>query len=185
LRVYLLSPPSPLRLEGGTKPDEAKFLSMLRSLSVLVSLHFDGTVVDLYQLALLGEMVTLWSFSFSSDLSPSGKFMIDGILNTIRCSALESLTISDLYSMDIVQPMELLSTQALPMPPLRSVKLSRFECAKFVEHFDFTHLLALDIISLRNCKSPMALLRFLLPSRGNKTVTCGLYSGSSRPVTLT
>ena len=138
---------------------------MLRSLSVLVSLHFDGTVVDLYQLALLGqdvEMVTLW---FSSDLSPSGKFMIDGILNTICCSALESLTISDLYSMDIVQPMELLSTQALPMPPLRSVKLSRFECAKFVEHFDFTHLLALDIISLRNCKSPMALLRFLLPSR--------------------
>jgi hypothetical protein len=163
--------------EGSKQMNGAKFLSMLRFAPNLVSLHFDGTVVDpkdLYKLALLGQgidIATLRSFSFSADASP--KYCIDGILNTIRCPSLESLTISNLDFLGGVQPMELSFTMGLPTPPfptLQSFKLSGIECAEFAEHFDFTHLPALDIISLTDSESPMALLCSLLPFRGSNSV---------------
>ena len=151
-------------------------LSILQSSPVLVSLHFEGTVVDLedlYQLYLMGgyiDIQTLRSFSFSASASP--KYCIDGILNAIRCPALESLTISKPNVRDGVQPLELPSTQAFPMPPfpmLRSLKLSWIQCAQFAEHFDLTHLPALDTISLTNCESPMAVLHLLLPQGINNS----------------
>jgi hypothetical protein len=163
-----------LRLEEATEQiDGEDLLSILESSPVLVSLHFQGTVADptdLYQLAWMGAYInipTLRSFSFSADASP--KYCIDGILNAIRCPALESLTISNLDAWGGVQPPELPSTQALPMPPfpmLRSLELSGIQCAQFAEHFDLTHLPALDTTSLTNCESPMAVLHLLLPIQG-------------------
>lgn len=157
-------------------------LSILQCSPVLVSLHFEGTVVDLEDLfwqSLLGahiEIQTLRCFSFSA--SPSPKYFIDGILNAIRCPALESLTISNLNSWGGVQPSELPSTQALPMPPfpmppfpmLRYLKLSWIQCAQFAEYFDLTHLPLLDTISLTNCKLPIAVLHLLLPIQGRDDV---------------
>jgi hypothetical protein len=167
-----------LRLEEATEQiDGEDLLSILESSPVLVSLHFQGTVADptdLYQLAWMGAYInipTLRSFSFSADASP--KYCIDGILNAIRCPALELLTISNLNSWGGVQPSELPSTQALPMPPfpmLRYLKLSWIQWAQFAEHFDLTHLPLLDTISLTNCKLPMGVLHLLLPIQGRENV---------------
>jgi hypothetical protein len=146
-------------------------------LRAIVSLEFDGTVVrpgDLYELAVLGEgieIATLRCFLFSADASP--KYVVDGILNTIRGPGLKSLTISNLDGFGGAQLMEMSSTEPLPVPPflnLRSLKLSGINCVEFAENFDFTHLPALDTISLSRSKSPMALLRFLLLFKGRDTV---------------
>ena len=169
--------------EGAEQMDAEEFLFMLRSLQAIVSLEFDGTVVrpeDLYELAVLGEGIkieTLRCFSFSADASP--KYVVDGILNTIQGPGLESLTISNLDGFGGAQPMQMSSTEPLPVPPffnLRSLKLSGINCIEFVENFDFTHLPALNTISLSRSKSPMALLRFLLLFNGRDTVWPALHA---------
>lgn len=143
-------------------------LQVLRSLSALVFLNLDGVFVDLYDLhqqSLQGkhvEIATLRSLSFSANAF--SKYCIQSVLSTIRCPALESLTISGFDAWDNLSP-----TQHLPIPPLpalRSIKLYRINCNQFVTNFDFTHLPALESISLRECTFPIALIRTLLPSQG-------------------
>ncbi|KIM72531.1 hypothetical protein PILCRDRAFT_16043 [Piloderma croceum F 1598] len=119
-----------LRLEEATEQIDGKdLLSILESSPVLVSLHFRGTVAeptDLYHLAWMRvyiDIQTLHFFSFSADASP--KYCIDGIFNAICCPALESLTISNLDTWGGVQPLELPSMQALPMPSVFHVCASR------------------------------------------------------------
>jgi hypothetical protein len=134
-----------------------EFLNMLRSMLTLESLHLEGEVVEVYDLyshGLVGEYVeipTIRSFSFSAIASP--KYFIETILNTIRCPAVESMTISSL--------------QALPLPSfplLRSLELYGMSCGKFSKNFNFIHHSPLQTISLLLCSFPMTLLRPLLPS---------------------
>jgi hypothetical protein len=55
---------------------------------------------------------------------------------------------------------------ALPAyPELHFMNLKGVECDQFVANFDFTHLPALETISLVGCTSPTAFLRLLLPSQ--------------------
>jgi len=147
-----------------------EFLNMLRSMP-LKSLHLEGEVVEVYELyshSLKGEYVeipTLRSFSFSAIASP--KYFIETILNTIRCPAVESMTISglDLDPDDLIQP--LLQPRALPLPSfplLRSMELYGMSCSKFAKNFNFIHHSPLQTISLLLCSFPIALLRPLLPS---------------------
>ncbi|KIM89645.1 hypothetical protein PILCRDRAFT_1976 [Piloderma croceum F 1598] len=179
--TFLCLPPlssvTSLHLEEATEQiDGEDLLSILESSLVLVSLHFQGTVAEptnLHQLAWMGAYIdipTLCSFSFSADASP--KYCIDGILNAIHCPALESLTISNLNAWGSVQLLELPSMQALPMPPfpiLRSLELSGIQCTQFAEHFNLTHLPALNTISLTNFESSMAVLHLLLPQGINNS----------------
>ena len=146
-------------------------MDIIRASPALISLHLSGQVInlgDLYQLALQGEhvnMATLRHFSFFAN--PSPKYGIESVLNTIRCPALESLTISKFdgwYAVDHIS-----SPQTLPLPPfpfLRSLELCRCFGSEFVNPFDFTHFPALDTISLTGCTDPMSLLHVMLPTQG-------------------
>jgi hypothetical protein len=145
-----------------------EFLDVIRASPALVSLHLEGQVLhlgDLYQLALQGEHVeiaTLRHFSFFANPWPDHG--IKCILNTIRCPALESLTISKFdgwYTVDDIPSSQTLSLP--PFPKLRSLELWRFFCSKFVRYF--ARLPALDTISLMQC-SPTNLLHLILPSEG-------------------
>jgi len=149
-------------------------LQVLRSSSALVFLNLKGAFVDLHglhQQSLQGEHVeiaTLRSLSFSAN--PSINYSVESVLNTIRCPALESLTISGVEVWDNgLSSMQALLTQPSPIPPLPAlhfIKLCDIDCDQFVTNFDFTHLPALESISIRGCTSPMALLCTLLPSQG-------------------
>jgi hypothetical protein len=119
----------------------AEFLRMLGNLLTLASLNLDGIVVDpydLYAMALQGnyvEIATLRFFSFSADASP--KYYIETILNTIRCPAIESMTISTLELDDEYAPARP-GMQAFPLPHfplLRSIKLNGLGCSKFANFF--------------------------------------------------
>ena len=146
-------------------------MDIIRASPALVSLHLSGQVINLgnlYQLALQGEHVdipTLRHFSFFANSSP--KYGIESVLNTIRCPALESLTISSFdgwYAVD-----DIISPQTLPLPLfpfLRFLELGRCYTPGFVNAFNFTHLPALDTISLNGCTGPMWLLRVMLPTQG-------------------
>src|ERR1700683_690325 len=98
-------------------------------------------------------------------------YSVESVLNTIRCPALESLTISGVEVLDNgLSSTQALLTQPSPIPPLpalRSIQLCDIDCDQFVTNFDFTHLPALESISIRGCTSPMALLRTFLPSQGS------------------
>lgn len=148
-----------------------ELMNIIRASPALISLHLSGQVInlgDLYQLALQGEHVdipTLRHFSFFAN--PSPKYGIESVLNTIRCPALESLTISSFngwYAVD-----DIFSPQTLPLPLfpfLRSLELRRCYAFEFVNAFNFTHLPALDTISLNGCTNPMGLLHVMLPTQG-------------------
>lgn len=161
--VTFLRLDQPANIMRGTE-----FLCILQALPTLVSLHLKGEVVypsDLYWVALQGgyvEIPTLRFLSFSTN--GSTKHSVDSILYTVRCPALQSLTISNLKTWYNLPS----STEKLPLPPfyaLRSIKLDRVECSEFIQHIDFTHLSALETISLTECTSIMALLRYLIPSQ--------------------
>jgi hypothetical protein len=148
----------------------AEFLQVLKNLRTLASLHLDGIVVDLFDLYLLAiqgiyvEISTLRFFSFSANASP--KHCIESILNTIRCPAIESMTISGL---EHVHSSARSRMHALPLPPfplLRTMELNGINCSKFAKNFDFSHIFALHTISLTECTSPMALLNLLFPISG-------------------
>ena len=139
-----------------------KFLDILQSLVTLTYLDLEGGVVSLEDLQLLGmegknvEIATLRSLSFAATASP--QYCIGSILDTIRCPAVESMSISQLASWDV--PEESPSTYTPPLPPitrLRFLKLIRIECHKLARHFNFSSLPALHTIVLHNCPSPMAL----------------------------
>jgi hypothetical protein len=166
-----LSSVSTLRLGAG--PDKMsgdEFLDILRSFVTLASLDLDGGVVDLKDLHLLGmrgenvEIATLRSLSFTAKASP--RCCIGGILDTIRCPAVESVSISQLASWE-ESPFAYTLPPLPPFTRLRSLELIRIECHKLARHFNFSSLPALHTIVLRNCPSPMALLRLLLPSADN------------------
>jgi hypothetical protein len=55
-------------------------------------------------------------------------------------------------------------------PALRTLELRGIDCEKFTENFDFSHLPALDTISLIRCESPIALLRILIPPVGDNSI---------------
>jgi hypothetical protein len=148
----------------------AEFLQMLKNLQTLASLHLDGIVVDPYDLYLLAvqgifvEISTLRFLSFSANASP--KYCIESILNTIRCPAIESMTISGLED---VYSFARSGMHPLPLPPfpsLRTMELNQISCSKLANNFDFSHFFALHTISLTDCTSVMALLRLLLPTSG-------------------
>jgi len=152
-----------------------RFLDLLRSSPVLVSLHLDGAIVDethLYQLTLQEQKVEIPSLRyFSFTAVASLKYYPESLLNTIRCPNLELLTISAhswwggvgmrLGDISFAQPLSLASYTML-----HTIELPGINCAEFVEYFDVIELLALDTISLIDCTSLMALLRILLPSEG-------------------
>jgi hypothetical protein len=59
--------------------------------------------------------------------------------------------------------------QPLPLPPfplLQSLELNEIGCGKFANNFDLSYISALHTISLKDCISPVALLRLLLPILG-------------------
>jgi hypothetical protein len=168
-----LSSITTLRLaKSGTDPmTGGEFLNMLRSMLTLESLHLEGEVFEVYELyshGLAGEYVeipTVHSFSFSAIASP--KYFIETILNTIRCPAIESMTISAHESDRLIHPFEPSSLQALPLPSfplLRSMELHGMSCGKFSKNFNFFHHSPLQTISLLLCSFPMSFLRPLLPS---------------------
>ncbi|KIM80142.1 hypothetical protein PILCRDRAFT_9710 [Piloderma croceum F 1598] len=144
-----------------------EFMDIIRASPALVSLHLSGQVInlgDLYQLALQREHVdiaTLRHFSFFAN--PELKYGIESVLNTIRCPALESLTISNFdgwYAVDDIS-----SPQTLPLPLfpfLRSLELCRCFGSDFGNAFDLTHLPALNTISLTGCDDSMSLLHVML-----------------------
>jgi hypothetical protein len=168
-----LSSITTLDLGGWIRPiTGATFLRMLRYLRLLVNLFIGGKVVDpisLHELVLRGEFVeiaTLRSLSFSA-ATESPKYCMDGILNTIRCPAVESMSIFCRDFWNGGQRPWLSSALPLPrFPALRSMKLVRIHCDQFVKYFDVSSLSGLRIISLSHCTSPMALLCLLLPSAG-------------------
>jgi hypothetical protein len=163
-----LSSVTTLRLGADTdKISGDELLDILRSLVALMSLDLEHGVVIPYDLHLRGmqgenvEIVTLRSLSFSAAASP--RYCIAGMLDTIRCPAVESMSISPLAEWDIPED----STYTPPLPPfirLRYLKLIEIDCYKLARNFDFSSLPALHTIELCHCPSPMALLRLLLPS---------------------
>jgi len=165
-----LSSVTTLRLGAGPdKMSGAEFLDILRSCVALISLDIEGRVVRLNVLhlgSMMGknvEIPKLRSLSFEGCASP--RYFIAGILATIRCPAVESMSISPLATWE--SPEESPSTHAAPLPPflrLRSLRLIEIDCYKLARNFDFSSLPALHTIELRHCPSPMALLRLLLPS---------------------
>ena len=160
-----------------------EFLDMLRYMMVLEALHLGGEVVDmddLYSRALQGEYVeiaTLRSLSFSAIVEH--QYSIETILSTIRCPALESMSISCHDPDDLEYPPTSSYLQALPTPSfplLRSIQLDGMRCSAFAKDINFIHRSPLQTISLLGCTSLMAILRTLLPS------TDGIDSGTMWPL---
>lgn len=160
-----LSSVTTLRL--GTRPDKMsrdELLDILRSCVTLISLDI-GDILrrrDLKGSMMVG-ITTLRSLSFSAYASP--RYFIAGMLATIHCPAVESMSISPLPAWE--SPKDSPSTHAAPLPPflrLRSLRLIEIDCRKLARDFDFSSLPALHTIELRHCPDPMGLLCLLLRS---------------------
>jgi len=159
--------------------DAGEFLDILQSCPGLVSAEIHGAAIyskQLYELAIQGEKVelsSLRSLLLKADATPS--YDLGSLLRTIHTPNLESLTICTRNSGFSGDPEDIPNAQTLQLPvysALRILTLRRINCADIAANFDFSHLRALECISIPACKSPMSLLRILRRADGNANSSC-------------